>query len=113
MTIDALDLNRRSWFIVEIAIPVHILTDMAVSAMHAGPGVHVIEMYTLLEPLGIVCGNALSTLIQHIALKVCAVHDAKDPDVTMEITELRALRFGIDVRPYLLQKIAILSPQPA
>src|SRR6266851_275292 len=92
VAIDAVDLNGVASLSVQLSIPVSILGEMAVNAMHSFFEVNVLEMHGPAEFVGILGRDDIVLFIEQIALAILLVNRAEDPAVAMKIGKLGVLK---------------------
>src|SRR6266849_3439096 len=91
VAIDAVDLNCVSRLSIQLSIPVTILGEMTVNAMHSLFQVNVLQMHCPPEFVRIIGRNYIVLLIEQIALAVLLVNRPENPAMTMEVRKLRVL----------------------
>src|SRR5260370_5774330 len=92
VAIDAVDLNGVASLSVQLSIPVSILGEMSVNAMHSFFEVNVLEMHGPAEFVGILGRDDIVLFIEQIALAILLVNRAEYPPVAMKIGKLGVLK---------------------
>src|SRR5437879_2003120 len=96
MAVDAIDLDSRARFTVELAITVAILLEVAIHAVHPFFEMNVAKMDGFLEAIRIFEANRLVFRIEPRPLAIVLVDGAIHPPMTVEVRELRLSQFGIE-----------------
>jgi hypothetical protein len=113
MAIFARDLDCGAWFVVQIAVAVRVLVEVAIDAVHAALEMYVGEVHGLAELRRVVRRDDAVLRIEQVAFAVAFVNFAKHPTVAVEIRKLRVAQERIERRrPRVFQKIKI-GPETA
>src|SRR5262249_26376130 len=86
-----------SRFAVKISIPMHVIEEMTVAALHSLGQMNVFEMDRLLKLMRIIIRDRMIIEIQERSLAIVLKDGAKDPAVTVIIGKLSMLKFRIEL----------------
>ena len=113
VTVFARDLDRRARLVVEIAVAVRVLAEVAIDAVHARARMNVVEMHRLAELRRIVRRDDVAVGVEQVSLAIAFEDFAKHPAVTVKVCKLRVAQQRVERRRAgVFQKIEV-GPQAA
>ena len=98
MAIDAIDRRRVARLAVELAVSVHVLFEMAISALHSVCEMDVFQVDRFRELVRIVVRDFVIGKIEQVAFAIVLEDRAENPAVPVVIGELRMFEFRIQLR---------------
>src|ERR1700730_3574679 len=89
VAIDAIDFDSGARLGVDFAVPVIVLREVAIIALHTFFEMEVGKMDGFQETVGVFKGHGISVFVEPIAFAIVIEDGAEDPAVPVEIGELR------------------------